>query len=404
MRKLLGLATIALFCMFATACDKPESGDAELEFISVPAQTTLDADATSLSQGITFRASSDWSVYAEPDVLPVNQANNPNFDFTEEWISVSPKSGKAGENTIYVSLLPNTWGIERSANIIIQCGDEKLFLHIVQKSGGSGGSPDPDYPVQGKRQIKKITATSYEDKVSLEFRYDEQGRIIAIKTTNGNDSCEGVVKYAPNSIEYTLTYIEDGDRYTEKSVATLDAKGRVVKIDWYEHGVYDQTLNLSYDNLGFFTGRTMAKGEEEDTVKLGWTNGCITSYDWSYKYSSTINRETGTLTYTEHPVTTNLDLNWLLYQTEGLGFIASGDDDFCLYQIQGLCGNRNEYFVENVKYNYTYTSSTGLDETTNVYKYDFDTELGVPTRITLTSTQNTPTNSYSDNYIFDIEY
>jgi len=400
MKKLLGFATVALFCMFATACDEPESEDYELKFISVPAQTTLDAGATSLSQGITFRASSDWSAYAELDALTVNSAKNPNFDFTEVWISVSPESGKAGDNTIEVSLLPNTWGIERSANIIILCQDEKLTLHIVQKAENSGDDPVPD-----KLQIRRITVSSYGDNVSMDFQYDEQGRIVAVKSADGNDTCEGVLKYTPNSVEYTLTYTEEGERYTERSVAALDAQGRIEKIDWYEDGVYDQTLNLSYDNLGFLTTRTMVKEQEEDTVKLEWTNGCITSYDWSYKYFSTINGETGTMTYTRYPATTNLDLNWLLYQTEGLAFIASGDDDFCLYQIQGLCGNRSEYYIDNMKYAYKSTDSGEQSrEHECVYKYDFDPVLGVPTRITATTTSYTPEGSYTNDCVFHIDY
>lgn len=126
----LVLCAFTAFVVLACSPNKGESGGIKLDS-SVPSEQSFYADDIEATGAISFQAGDDW--YAEV-VYPQGGTYSDEKRFVaEEWLSITPKSGESGKHTISLSMQKNYSGSDRSADVVIKCG-ESVTVKITQKS------------------------------------------------------------------------------------------------------------------------------------------------------------------------------------------------------------------------------------------------------------------------------
>ena len=133
-----------LFCAaaaFLSAGCSDEEGSGDFGNLKFPDTGELDqtfkADQT--SSRLTFEAAEAWTsevVYGDSRA-----------DETTGWVSLSPDHGGAGRVTVEIALTPNDTGEERSASIVIRCGENRVEVSVRQQAAG-GEEPSPDRGVR----------------------------------------------------------------------------------------------------------------------------------------------------------------------------------------------------------------------------------------------------------------
>lgn len=125
-----------LFCAaaFLSAGCSDEEGSGDFGNLKFPDTGELDqtfkADQT--SSRLTFEAAEAWTsevVYGDSRA-----------DETTGWVSLSPDHGGAGRVTVEIALTPNDTGEERSASIVIRCGENRVEVSVRQRGGRRGGA------------------------------------------------------------------------------------------------------------------------------------------------------------------------------------------------------------------------------------------------------------------------
>lgn len=97
-----------------------DSVDVTIEFST---ETSLRVDSTAVTQTITFTTNAAWSVeLSEADSIP-------------NWISVTPMSGSAGENSITISVEANSVPTERVVYVTIITSSVSKTVTITQAAG-----------------------------------------------------------------------------------------------------------------------------------------------------------------------------------------------------------------------------------------------------------------------------
>ena len=402
------LSTVAFVAVLFVACDGLDDGTKTIEFTdgTKPTQTFY-ADDTAGS--VKFRAADAWTA----TVVDATRAS-------VDWITLNRYSGEAGECEITVTFDENTSGKERSAKIIIICGDTSITVTITQKPdkrNDSGENPMPSIDKHVIKAVKYRKDSMYDAdpiEASFIFKYDNDDRISGFESTY-DDSHSGYdpvsdfsIGYEPEAIEYEyidLKRIWENDEWIKgfdyRCEAVLDKRNRVTEWRYYTNnnevnGVSPspepvpeaqnaekldlrRSQTMSYNIAGYLvqcvqTYFSNNVKSSETTYSLEWANGnCakITAYD---EYND---REV-CMEYSDYPMLTNIDINWLLYHYI---YYQSGDNGICanvaggnngkhIFMMQGYCGKRNKNLVS--VYNDGYTDC--------YYTYTFDNE-GCPTKI-----------------------
>lgn len=144
-KKILLTALTTLFiAIFATSCEENENTikDYDKDKLSI----TTYADDTEVKGGFSFTATEAWTTaidYGES----VRSGSN-------DWVTLDPASGNAGEVTITITLDENLTGEDRNATIRIICGETTLTITIEQRSSenpngdntGTGDEPSTKQP------------------------------------------------------------------------------------------------------------------------------------------------------------------------------------------------------------------------------------------------------------------
>ena len=113
---------------------------------------TLYADERATNE-ICITTTGAWNSTIETTAVPaVAMQQQRSYETASAWISISPDRGNnAGDYTIQISLEVNTTGADRTAQIIILCGDEEVIITVTQSALTEDGKvptdiDDPDNP------------------------------------------------------------------------------------------------------------------------------------------------------------------------------------------------------------------------------------------------------------------
>ena len=130
MKKLFLLSLLASAALIFAGCEKPEPEQPEEPGQEQPApevgKITLESDEALVfsdngeSHEVSFEATLDWTAAA-----------------SEDFVTVKPTSGKAGEATITVTIGANESYDPRTATVTLTCGEDQKTISLTQKQKGA---------------------------------------------------------------------------------------------------------------------------------------------------------------------------------------------------------------------------------------------------------------------------
>ncbi len=284
-------AAVAALVMLVS-CDQIIGGDGEL--IIDPVEDALleqTVGSTALAaEGVTFTTTGAWT----SQVVPATKGSQP------MWVSITPDHGdEAGTYTITISLEANDTGEDRTADIIITCGGQKITISITQvatEDVPSDGGEDNSKPQQ--KCVSSIdyrytnTVDEYESQhYTLTYRYDDQNRVVRIEEINDAES-EWEIYEIWHTFDYTIvdnitvtsTYKSGGDDSIKDETydVTLEDGRAVQALLKGEHEDYETYKHtFSCDNAGYLV-RMVDYSEEygQEGVNIAYTDGCLTGVTW----------------------------------------------------------------------------------------------------------------------------
>ena len=127
---LLALAAALAF----TGCKKDDGGDPRPGNLTIEkTEYTLDADEERTAT-VAFTAAADWTLSVVYD----------DAESSADWLSVTPMSGTAGEQTVELSATRNFRASARTAYADLACGEQSVRLTVTQ----TAASGDTDFTAQ----------------------------------------------------------------------------------------------------------------------------------------------------------------------------------------------------------------------------------------------------------------
>lgn len=168
MKNLLKIGMLPLLlCLLTAACsdDEEDKGGNIGSNIEVPATETLTqdtyADETETPKTVAFTTKSAWT-----SSISTGSATRAATDST--WVSVSPDHGdRAGKYDLSVNLERNFTGSERSAVITINCGGDRIEIHVSQAAEKQDGTI-PEDPITQRPAAETLDRTVYADATTMD--------------------------------------------------------------------------------------------------------------------------------------------------------------------------------------------------------------------------------------------
>ena len=277
-----------------------------------------------------------------------------------------------------------------------------LFILLVFSACGSSedndtGNPTLPGPLQTGRQVSKIVINYPGDDapahdVSIEFRYDADGRVSKMDMTYTvpNEDIEQSgnfdFSYEGNNVQCVAFY-DYGDEYSMEKMelnGVLNDQSRLVLgsvkdyvlvgdsfVEEASESIYYQ---VAYDELGYMSSTTCFYDVDQEGVaarevfnQLIWENGNLTELKWGTTGDNYMIFDCAEYGNVQNKA--NLDLSWLLLTTEGWSFMVG--DPSNLFGIAGYYGNRSRMMP--VKIYYTQSNSDTVNSYTQI-TYQLDNE------------------------------
>ena len=144
MKKYLYLLLMPLLVI--ASCEKPEN---EPEQDQVVGKITFKSDAAIVLSGegsseqVEFTATLDWKAVSD-----------------QEWLTVTPKAGLAGDASVTMSAEKNTLEESRNAIVTLSCGEDTKTIEVTQKQAGALLLTQSSIEVAAEGGTVTITATS----------------------------------------------------------------------------------------------------------------------------------------------------------------------------------------------------------------------------------------------------
>ena len=253
--RLLSIIAIIISAITWTACENnkfiTDYDKGKLNIITY-------SDDTEVNGGFTFTATESWNTYIDYGTA-VRSGN--------EWITLDPASGGAGDVTMEITLEPNTTGADRSATIRIICGETTLEIVIVQRgteNNGDDGTQDNDSTGNGDEPTQKIdeyaiariTQTIDQSGQTVVYKYsfrhedDDPCRPIKSVRVDGLPREDGAATIYDGSIEMTI------ERELDKLYINLYGNGHLYETYEASHnGRYIESLTYNEEiGMGIGTG------------------------------------------------------------------------------------------------------------------------------------------------------
>lgn len=175
---------------FSISCD--DNNSTIKDYDKEKLEITTYADDTEVSGGFSFTATEAWTTvinYGET----VRSGSN-------DWITLDPASGNAGEVTVNIILDENNTGEDRSATINIICGETTLTIELVQRSSEN---PSDDNTGTGDEPSTK------------QHQYTINSILVKIKDSDGDRNMlwnfEREVNYPRSTINRMTVNLSDAD-------------------------------------------------------------------------------------------------------------------------------------------------------------------------------------------------
>lgn len=135
-----------------TACSKSDDGgdvkEITLKEGTNTSQTIYADDTNGKDEGIEFNAAAPWTATVSAAVTSKASEND------VEWLTLNAYSGGAGKQNLTMTILENTTGKDRKAEIKIDCGGTTISLAVEQKGVTVDNKPyDPIITLAGKGAI-----------------------------------------------------------------------------------------------------------------------------------------------------------------------------------------------------------------------------------------------------------
>ena len=119
MKKLLYLLVMPLLAIIS--CEKPEpEPEPVVGKITLSTESELVFSDEGESQQVAFTATLDWAATSDQD-----------------WMTVEPKSGQAGEAAVTLRASKNTSDEPRTAKVTLTCGEDTKTIEVTQKQAGA---------------------------------------------------------------------------------------------------------------------------------------------------------------------------------------------------------------------------------------------------------------------------
>lgn len=244
-RRLLQMMILPL--LFLASCSDDDGGKSTI--IISDNQKNQTAFADDVEKGITFTATEAWRTNVDYTQTKADAT-------TEQWVTLDPPSGDAGEVTIKVALKTNTTGKDRTATVHIISGSTTITVTISQKGLTEEGKvpeevePDP----ANVRQVESIKYHPYDEYAegnTAYITYDGEGRVKEYVTfIDGTEVYKAVHEFQENRIVATINSNDAG--YLESGVITYTLENNRVVLAVVAE---DEKLTESwmYNEAGYMT-------------------------------------------------------------------------------------------------------------------------------------------------------
>lgn len=301
--------------------------------------------STTTQEQIKFTATSAWTAW-------IKAATDQRSGGSEvDWLTLSAYSGPAGEQSLTLTISPNTGTTSRKAVITIECGGQSLTITVEQ--AGSESSEE----VTTTKLVKEIRYTADWQRNTLlgisttpevttwQFSYDTQNRMTSSLIQQGDKKVERTFTYtAENEITLDEKEIYSSYSYDTRYLIQLNEAGnaRSVLHDDKETGNYTPYINFTYTDDGRLAQMKDADaGEEGSEYTFTYADGKLASFEYyngkytGDNYSYTFDATTD-FTH-QYPNQGPIDI---------MGYLLTDDDFDFLFHL-GRMGKTGDYLPEH---------------------------------------------------------
>lgn len=327
MKKLLKPALFALL-LGVHACSDSEPQPVQAILIS-PEQTAATLPAAETTHTIRFETSAAWELSARDEATSAEPT----------WLTLSPRSGDAGEQAITATLDANTGSASRQAVITLSCAGEQAAITLVQE--GAAGSSRPERPEVAPEnwlsliEIETVKINSGQERKTyrtIYVEYDEENwptRIISnTLDAEGNrlsESHQRTFSFSKNQMRagsstatiYTFDKLPALFQKDFMTTYTFSTNGRLRKSNCYIPKELNVTDAYTYNTDGSLATLSNQNGEETETARYAWKEGDLQEIVSRYEIFGHSTESVTTFAYTDHSMSWHgIDLTALLLERE----------------------------------------------------------------------------------------
>lgn len=301
--------------------------------------------STTTQEQIKFTATSAWTAW-------IKAATDQRSGGSEvDWLTLSAYSGPAGEQSLTLTISPNTGTTSRKAVITIECGGQSLTITVEQ--AGSDSSEE----VTTTKLVKEIRYTADWQRNTLlgisttpevttwQFSYDAQNRMTSSLIQQGDKKVERTFTYtAENEITLDEKEIYSSYSYDTRYLIQLNEAGNATSVlhDDKETGNYTPYINFTYTDDGRLAQMKDADaGEEGSEYTFTYADGKLASFEY---YNGKYTEDNYSYTF---DATTDFTHQ---YPNQGpidiMGYLLTDDDFDFLFHL-GRMGKTGDYLPEH---------------------------------------------------------
>lgn len=254
MKRITLLGAVALL-LAAASCEK-KAAEVAASLTPAGASADLFSKGIAVNSGansvtLKFNSAKEWSVDTEETKALVS------------WLSVNPASGKAGENTVTVSVQANDQLADRKAKISFLSDDVKLSVNVTQSA----------------REAVAITSVTL-DKTEISFYAGETETLKATVLPSNADEDRTVVWTSSDEKIATVrggvvTAVAEGEATV---TATAGSKSATCKVTVLHTVVNVESVSLDVTEAAIFVGETLTlkatvnPSNADEAANLTWTS------------------------------------------------------------------------------------------------------------------------------------
>ena len=239
--------------LLAACSDSDNEPDEPTPPEPVPAEITLDADTESLqaveasggSISVNLTATAEWTATVE-------EAG------TDQWLNVSPTSGKAGKTTVTLTIAANENPDNRSASVLFVCGEDEETLTVTQQQGDVLAVSQEVYELPAAESTIEVTVQAnvpYTTEIAADWitavtahSLTEETLTFQVAANEDTESREGTITFTSEdgSLTRTVTVKQAGEKlYLEIEPTRIDAPA--------EGGTYTLDIRTNAGNVSITT-------------------------------------------------------------------------------------------------------------------------------------------------------